>query len=222
VDVLARPAVAWALLTLLVSTGTYYALLFTLAQYLQSGLHESPVVSGLVLVPWVAAFGLAGQLVRRLPPRLAALAPSAGCLLLAIAYGIIGVASLTHGHSVATLLVPLAAGGLGLGIQFCALIAHLTRAVPTEYAPDISGVSTTTLQIGGAVGVATVGTLYLGLASPPGFSPATHAFAVTAAALAVLALLAAATARRATHPTISRKSWPPVAANPPTPGKTSG
>jgi hypothetical protein len=66
----------------LAATGTYYALLFTLAQYLQEGLGDSPLASGLALVPWVATFGLAGQLVRRLPPRMAPLTPGAGCLLL--------------------------------------------------------------------------------------------------------------------------------------------
>lgn len=34
-----------------------------------------------------------------------------------------------------------------------ALIAHLTAAAPADYAPDISGVNTTTMQIGAAVGV---------------------------------------------------------------------
>jgi hypothetical protein len=68
--VLSRRSVGWALLALLVATGTYYALLFTLAQYLQLGLGRSALLSGLALVPWVAAFGLAGQLVRRLPLRL--------------------------------------------------------------------------------------------------------------------------------------------------------
>jgi hypothetical protein len=46
---------------LLAATGTY-ALLFTLAQYLQQGLGDSALVSGLTLVPWVAAFGVAGQI----------------------------------------------------------------------------------------------------------------------------------------------------------------
>jgi hypothetical protein len=91
VQVLARPAIGWALLTLAAATGTYYALLFILAQYLQQGLGDSPLVSGLVLVPWVAAFGLAGQLVRRLPPRMAPLTPGAGCLLLAAAYSAISI-----------------------------------------------------------------------------------------------------------------------------------
>jgi MFS family permease len=199
VQVLARPAICWALLTLLAATGTYYALLFTLAQYLQQGLGDSPLVSGLALVPWVAAFGLAGQLVRRLPPRMAPLTPGAGCLLLAAAYSAISVMLFSGHHVQALLIVLLGVGGLGLGIQFSALIRHLTTAVPAEYAADISGVSTTALQIGAAIGVAAFGTLYLSLTAQQGASPATHAFAITTAAFAVVALLATATAALTTR-----------------------
>jgi MFS family permease len=206
VEVIARPAICWALLTLLAATGAYYALLFTLAQYLQQGLGDSPLVSGLALVPWVAAFGLAGQLVRRLPPRLARRAPGAGCLLLAAAYSAISIMLFTGHHVQVLLVVLLGAGGLGLGIQFSALIRHLTTAVPAEYAADISGVSTTALQIGAAIGVAVFGTLYLSLASRAGAGPATHAFAVTTAAFAVVALLATAAATLATRPVPPAKS----------------
>jgi MFS family permease len=194
VQVLARPAIGWALLTLAAATGTYYALLFILAQYLQQGLGDSPLVSGLVLVPWVAAFGLAGQLVRRLPPRMAPLTPGAGCLLLAAAYSAISIMLFTGHHVQALLVVLLGVGGLGLGIQFSALIRHLTTAVPAEYAADISGVSTTALQIGAAIGVAAFGALYLSLTVHAGAGPATHAFAIITAAFAVVALLATATA----------------------------
>lgn len=206
VQVLARPAICWALLTLLAATGTYYALLFTLAQYLQQGLGDSPLASGLALVPWVAAFGLAGQLVRRLPPRMAPLTPAAGCLLLAAAYSAISIMLFTGHHAQALLVVLLGAGGLGLGIQFSALIRHLTTAVPAEFAADISGVSTTALQIGAAIGVAAFGTLYLSLTSRGGADPATHAFAITTAAFAVVALLATATAALTTRPAPPAKS----------------
>ena len=199
VEILARPAIRWGLLTLLAATGTYYALLFTLAQYLQQGLAESPLVSGLTLVPWVAAFGLAGQLVRRLPPRAIPLAPGAGCVLLTASYTAISAALFTGYHGEALLVPLLSVGGLGLGVQFSALIAHLTKTVPDEYAPDISGVSTTAIQIGGAIGVAGFGTLYLSLNANPGIHQATHAFAVTTAAFAGVALLATATAYRSTR-----------------------
>jgi MFS family permease len=138
--VIARPAVSWSLVALLLATGTYYALLFTLAQYLQQGLGRSPFLSGLTLVPWVAAFGAAGQLVRRLPERARPIAPSAGCALLAAAYVAISVALFGDRHGEGLLLVILAAGGLGLGVQFSALIAHLSNAVPRA-TPRTSAVS---------------------------------------------------------------------------------
>ncbi len=68
-EVLARPAIAWALVALFVATGTYYALLFTLAQYFQTALGRGALASGLIMVPWVAAFGLSGQVTRRLADR---------------------------------------------------------------------------------------------------------------------------------------------------------
>lgn len=196
--VLARPAIALGLLTLLVATSTYYALLFTLAQYLQHGMGRSSLVSGLTLVPWVAAFGVAGQITRRLPAKYGPVLPFAGCVLLAGAYIAISASLFARSHNSALLMVLLGAGGLGLGTQFSTLIGHLTNAVPKRYAPDISGVSTTTLQIGGAVGVAAFGAVYLGLATSPG-AVATHAFAVTTASLGGAALAAAVGAWLTTH-----------------------
>jgi Major Facilitator Superfamily len=199
VDVLARPAVSFGLLALAAAIGTYYALLFTLAQYLQQGLGTTPLVSGLTLVPWVAAFGLAGQVVRRLPARIAALTPSAGCLLLAAAYLGISADMFAGTGNRPLLIVLLGVGGLALGILFSAMIGHLTGAVPVRYAPDISGVSTTVMQIGGAVAVAGYGTLYLALAGRPGPRTAAHGFAITTLAFAAAALAAAVAARLATR-----------------------
>jgi hypothetical protein len=114
------------------------------------------------------------------------------------AYAAISAALFSGDNSELLMAVLLGIGGLGLGIQFSALIADLTTVVPADYAPDISGVSTTTLQIGGAVGVAAFGTLYLSLASSSAAANASHAFAATSAAFAAAALLAAATAYRTT------------------------
>jgi hypothetical protein len=144
----------------------------------------------------VAAFGAAGQIVRRLPARVGPSAAPAGCLLLAGAYVTLSASLFGGRHPEALLVVLLGAGGLGLGIQFSALIAHLTNAVSPRYAPDISGVTTTTMQIAGAIGVAAFGTAYLNLASD---GAATHAFAVVTAAFAAIALLAALLAHGATR-----------------------
>ena len=49
---LTRPAVAWELTANFARIGTYFAMLFVLAQYLQQGLGRSATYSGLVLVSW--------------------------------------------------------------------------------------------------------------------------------------------------------------------------
>ena len=145
-------------------------------------------------MPWVAAFGAAGQLVRRVPERARPFVPSAGCALLAAAYFAISAALFGDRHGEALLLVVLAAGGLGLGIGFNTQIVHLTGSVEAEYAPDISGTSTTLTQIGGAAGVAAFAGAYLSLA-PHGHGD--RAFAITCLAMAVGAGVAVVAARRA-------------------------
>jgi MFS family permease len=218
--VLLRPPIALGLLTLLTAMSTYYALLFTLAQYFQHGLGRGSLASGLVLVPWVAAFGLAGQVTRRLPARLGPVVPCAGCLVLAAAYLSIG-GSLLAGIRADALLVPLlAVGGFGMGTQFSTLIGRLTGSVPARYAPDISGTSTTVLQIGGALGVAAFGAVYLSLAAPPGAAQTTHAFAVTALALGGTSLVAALAAWLTTHSAVAPDSEVEVqVATPPAPNR---
>jgi MFS family permease len=195
VRALRPPPVLLSLLALMTATGTYFALLFTLAQYIQRGLGDSALVSGLTLVPWVAAFGIGGQIVRRRPAR--SMSPC-GYVLLAAAYLGIGVLR----PDGALLVILLGFGGLGLGIGFAALLGHLTSVVAPRHAAEISGVSTTTTQIGGAIGVAAAGGLYLGLA-PDGPH---HAFAVTALALAAAAALAAMAAFVATRAPSARRS----------------
>jgi hypothetical protein len=59
-------------------------------------------------------------------------------LLLALTLRTAIVTLFTGGHGEALLVALLAAGGLGLGIQFSALIVHLTNVVPAEYASDLS------------------------------------------------------------------------------------
>jgi hypothetical protein len=64
---IARPAIGWALAAQAIATATYFAVLFTLALYLQQGLGKSAAYSGLALVSWVAAFGIPGPVLGRFP-----------------------------------------------------------------------------------------------------------------------------------------------------------
>jgi MFS transporter len=195
--------VALGLAALFLATSTYQALLFVLAQYIQFGLAAGALWSGLILVPWVAAFGVAGKVTGRLAAVLPAgparwVAPS-GSLLLAGAFCAMSAVLFGGRHPMGALVALLTVGGFGLGIQFSTLIGHLTGAVPARYAPDISGTSTMVLMLGGATGVALYGTLYLTLHSGAGAAVADHAFAVTTLVLGAAALLSATSAYLATH-----------------------
>jgi MFS family permease len=199
--VLRRPEIAWGLVSQALAISTYYALLFTLALYLQQGLGHSALYSGLTLVSWVAAFGIPGRLLGRVPDRLRPLVAPAGCLLLAAAYFAISAGLFADRESEALLVALLGAGGFGLGVTFSAMLDHLTTAATPRYAADISGVFTTCLQVAGTIGVAALGAAYFSLNSSPGPDSARHAFAVVTAAFAVTALVGASLAYRATrHP----------------------
>jgi MFS family permease len=173
----------------------YLALLFVLALYLQRGLGAGPAYSGLAMVCWVAAFGLAGPLLPRVPPRYRALAPVAGCLILALGYTTVWVYLLAGGRTGPLLFLLLGIGGLGLGISANSLINAMTSALPDRFAADLSGVITTNAQLCGALAVAVAGTGYLGLRTGP-----SGAFTVVLIAFTVVALLGAVAARK----TVSR------------------
>lgn len=193
-QLLRRPAIGWGLASQAANTATYFAMLFTLALYLQQGLGKSAAYSGLALVSWVAAFGIPGPVLGRLPARLHRLAAPVGCGILAAGFAALAAALLAGGTSGALLMTLLGVAGLGLGISFAAMLKHLTGSVAGRHAADISGLFNTTTRVGGVIGVAVFGTAYFALVPRPGVSPAVHGFAVTNLAMAGTALAAAAAA----------------------------
>lgn len=195
-EVVTRRPVAWALAAYGASLATYFALLFTLALYLQQGLGKSALYSGLALVSWVAAFGIGGPVVPHVPARFMRFAAPFGYLVLAAAYFAIG-ASLFSGYaSGALLFVLLGCGGLGLGIGITGNIRRMTGAVAAQHASDMSGLITTMAQVSGAIGIAAFGALYFGLLARTGPAAAMHGFAIVVCAFALVALLAAIAAYR--------------------------
>ncbi len=161
-QVLARPAVSWGLVSSGASLATYFGMLFTLALYLQQGLGKTPLYSGLALVSWVAAFGVSGPVLKRLPPARIPLCSAVGFLILAAAYLGIAVSLAANQTSDPLLITLLGFGGLGLGLGRNSAVVYITNGVPDRYAADISGLLNTNSQIFGAAGVAVFGTLYLG------------------------------------------------------------
>jgi hypothetical protein len=81
----------------------------------------------------------------------------------------------------------------------------MTAAVPSRYAPDMSGLITTAAQTSGVVGIATFGTVYFSLVSLPGPDIASHSFAILTAGFAVTALLATMAAYQSSHGSAATK-----------------
>jgi MFS family permease len=198
-ELLVRSTITWGLTSLALGTSTYFALLFVLALYLQQGLGKSPTESGLALVPWVAAFGIAGPVLGRASARVKSWAAPVGSLIMGAGFAGIA-ASLLAGHGDgAGLLILLGVGGLGYGTSFSGILGHLTGVVPRRYAPDLSGVFNTTSRVGGVVGVAVFGTAYFAVTPAPGPQAAIHGFAIIVAALAAASAVAAGLAYLSTR-----------------------
>jgi hypothetical protein len=139
-QLLARPAIAWGLAAQAVATATYFAVLFTLALYLQQGLGKSAAYSGLALVSWVAAFGIPGPVLGRATARLRSLAAAAGPVILAAGFtGVLshltGSVSGEHAADISGLFntITRASGVIGTAV-FGTVYLALARAPGREHA----------------------------------------------------------------------------------------
>ncbi|MER5864580.1 MFS transporter [Kitasatospora sp. NPDC002040] len=176
--------------------------MFSFALHQQAGLGYGALRAGLLSAPVAVAFGLSSLHWQRLPKRLHRRLPPLALGATAGAYLVFG-ALVSGGADIgfgAELV--LTAGGLAVGCAYSPLFgAALGRVDPAD-AADGSGVMVTVIQLGQVVGVALLGTLFLGRASLPA-PPAESGRAllvtvsVIASAFALAALFALRT-RRAT------------------------
>jgi MFS family permease len=177
-----------------------------LALYLQDGLGLSAIASGVVFTPLAVAF-VAGSLGS---PRLFARGGerilAAGAVLQGI--GMVAViASVAGGIDSPTpaLIAGLIVVGAGNGVVVPSVFAAVLRSVPVADAGSASGVVSTAMQIGNAVGVASAGVIFFGvLGGAHGAHAYGHAFAIatawcvgSATVSALLAVLVARGERRA-------------------------
>jgi EmrB/QacA subfamily drug resistance transporter len=174
------------LLSYLVMFGALYAAAF----YLESGPeHLSPGVTGLELSVMPLAFGVVAPFAGRTADHLGARVPTLlGMLLAAASLAVLG---LLHPAG-ASLLLPLAGLGAGLGVFTPANNAAIMGAVPRQQAGVASGVLNMTRGMGTAMGQA-FAALILSLAAAGLVHPAAlvSGFGACALFLAVVALAAA-------------------------------
>lgn len=185
------------------------ALSLVLTLYLQLGLGYTPTRAGLAGMPMavgmVAGFGVAAGLQQRLGRTLMHVG------LAVAAVGLLGLGAVAAAGSAAASAGAVAAwlglAGVGTGMTMSPFFDLALSGVDDHESGSASGALTSIQQVGGAVGVASVGTLFLGRVEGlpvdrlGGFGQAAQAsFAAAAALLALTWLLAFLLPRRSAHP----------------------
>ena len=167
-----------------------FFLIFTI--WVQAGQHYSPLRAGLTTVAFsVGSFVLAPFAIT-LAQRYGRLVLAAGGVLMAA--GLAGVDVGAHHVGTSTSpwpLVPgLAVAGAGLALLVIPLVNVVLAAVPAEAAGGASGLFSTAQQLGGAIGIAAIGTVFFGsLGRHPLVDSFTHTAPYAAAAFLVCAVL---------------------------------
>src|SRR6266540_1621008 len=192
-SLLRLPSMSRGLIMLLAFSIGFGSFMFVFALTVQDGLDHDALQSGLAIVPMALLFLIGSVLSPKIISRFGRAALSAGAVVQLAGLGsLIAVLVTDWAHvSLWALAAPLALVGAGQSMLFAGLFRSVLADVPTHLGGIGSGVLVTVQQSGLALGVATLGTLFLALA--PHSYP--HAFAaVEYAQMGIVALLAVAAA----------------------------
>ncbi|NUP37057.1 MAG: MFS transporter [Streptomyces sp.] len=170
----ALPGLRRGLLMLLPFSAGFGGFMFVIAVALQQGLRYGPVEAGLALTPMATTFFIASLMGPRLVSRYGNRVVTTGSVIQAvgIALLILTVHQSWTDLTLADLLPGIAIAGFGQGLQLPILIRGILAEVPAERAGVGSGVMVTTQQSALALGVATLGTLFLTLTPSMGMGEA--------------------------------------------------
>ncbi|EDY65787.1 EmrB/QacA family drug resistance transporter [Streptomyces pristinaespiralis ATCC 25486] len=158
-QLLTTGTVAPANLVMTLLGAVWVGLFFFLPLYQQQVLGAGPLEAGLSQLPLAAANMLGSSLAPRLAGRLGAHVTLAAALLTQ-ASGLLWLSRVSaQGSFLADVLGPTLVIGLGLGVAFVQLTSAAVTGVDPADAGLAGGLVNTTRQIGGAIGLALLGTL---------------------------------------------------------------
>jgi dipeptide/tripeptide permease len=132
--------------------------LFVLTQYLQFSLGYSALATGVRILPIAAVLAVSALLSTRLDRWLGSKVVVAGGLVI-VASGLWQLTTLTVSSGFAQALLGMVLLGLGAGLIIAPATASVMGSLPRERAGVGSATNSTALQVGGALGVAVIGSV---------------------------------------------------------------
>jgi EmrB/QacA subfamily drug resistance transporter len=156
-----KPRFLWGSVSATVASFALFGLLFVLPQYLQAVAGNDAFNTGIRLLPLMAGLIVGARVSEKLNGRYGARLPMAAGLAMIAAGLALGAATGVHsGYGfVATWLVVV---GAGTGLSLAPAMDAVLGALPAEAAGSGSALTQTLRQIGGALGVALLGSLLAG------------------------------------------------------------
>ena len=141
------------------------SLFLMLSVFLQEGAGRTPLETGLVILPYAIGSMITSGIGVAFAARAGRLLLVTGTVVVATSYVALG-AVVKDGTDPGywPLAVGLFIGGLGLGLVVPILVNVILAGVPGRDAGSAGGVLSTAIQIGGAIGIATLSTAFFGLA----------------------------------------------------------
>ena len=191
------PSMARGLLLAVPFFAGFGAFMFEYAIAMQQGLGHSAFGSGLVIAPMAVSFLLASMATGRLVGRYGSTLLSVGALIQVV--GLVATALVVlqgwPSVSIVELAITLTIAGLGQGLMLSPLFGVVLSKVPVTEAGIGSGILVTTQQIALAVGVATLGNVFISISGRPGVDSMGHAWAFGLGIQALIGLGFAVAAR---------------------------
>jgi MFS family permease len=136
--------------------------MLSFALFLQTGQHATPLRAGLTLLAFSAGGVVSAPQAAALAERYGRRILGAGALMLAagVTGMIVGAHQIGNGPGPWPLVPGLVVAGAGLGLLVVPLVNVVLAAVPASDSGGASGVFSTAQQLGGALGVAIIGTVF--------------------------------------------------------------
>jgi DHA2 family methylenomycin A resistance protein-like MFS transporter len=162
----------------------FYGQLFVLTLYFQQVRGDSPLLTGLALLPQTGVIALGSWLGGRVTSRSGPRIPMINGMTVG-AIGFLALIIITRSIPYWAIAVPMAATGFGISFTMPAATAAVVEGAPPARTGIASGTLNASRQVGGAIGIALLGTFVAG--GPAAFVPGMRISLVIAAAAFALA-----------------------------------